>query len=453
VRIESGTNTIGGSTGSTGNLISGNGKSGIFLFGTSATANVISGNLVGTTASGSGALGNSFTGIAISNAPGNTIGGTIPSARNLLSANGVNGLNIRGSSAVQNQLIGNYVGTDASGSFALPNGNDGIAVTDLSASNFIGGIVTGAGNLISGNSFGAIYMSAARSIMIQGNLIGTKPDGMSALGNVFHNVEITNSYNVTIGGTTPGTGNRIAFAQSNPFSGVRIRSGNGSAGNSTNILISGNMIFSNNSLGIDLGAAGVNANVACNSGTANIANNSQNYPVLSLAASDANSVGVKGTLNSTANTAFRVQFFANTSCAGAGYGQGQTFLGEGIVTTDGSCGTTFTATINTPVTPGRVITATAIDPSGNTSEFSACVPVTAAPPLTVTWQTPPPADDPQLALSWPVTASGFVLKQTTSLTPPIQWTTVTNAVAVSNLMNVVTLSVTDTNSFFRLSFE
>src|ERR1017187_7465469 len=94
------------------------------------------------------------------------------------------------------------------------------------------------------------------SPLIQGNLVGTKIDGVSGLGNAFHAVECTNASNNTIGGTNAGAGNRIGFSQT-VYAGVRIRGG------STSDAVLGNAIFSNGGLGIDLGAYGVNPNTPC----------------------------------------------------------------------------------------------------------------------------------------------------------------------------------------------
>lgn len=456
IRIEAGPNTIGGAVASTGNVISGNGGNGILLSGASATGNSIAGNFIGTAASGASELGNTFSGIRLTNAPANIIGGTSTSARNVISgnstgtANSGGGISLRGSGSVQNQIVGNYIGTDVSGTAAIANSTDGIDIFSQASSNIIGGTVSGAGNLISGNNFSAIFMSGANGTIIQGNSMGTKIDGTNALGHSFHTIEITNCSFLTIGGTNTGAGNRIAFSQTTGYSGVRIRSGNGS-GNSTNDLISGNLIFSNANLAIDLGAANVTANVSCNSGTSANANKGQNYPVLSQAVSDGASVGIKGTLNSTANTSFRVQFFANPTCAAAGNGQGQIYLGEGAVTTDGSCNASFTASINQPVTPGYVVTATATDPGNNTSEFSACVSVSAAPSLSLKRVSAAP--NIQLQAAWPTAPAGFVLKQTTNLAPPVVWTTATNSVVVSGSTNTVTISAGSGSQFFRLSFE
>ncbi len=135
-------------------------------------------------------------------------------------------------------------------------------------------------------------------------------------------------------------------------------------------------MFSNAGLGIDLGADGVTPNDAGDGDTG--ANNLQNFPVLTSATSG--STTIEGTLNSTPNTKFRLEFFSSTECDPSGYGEGETFLVFIDVTTDGSGNVTFTVTFPDTVPGGHFITATATDPNNNTSEFSQGVQVIALEP-------------------------------------------------------------------------
>jgi titin len=437
MHILSSGNTIGGVATGAGNLISGNGQDGILLDGTNAANNMVQGNLIGTVADGTHGLGNGRAGIGISRAPGNTIGGTAASAGNLLSANGDAGVYLIADGATGNLIQGNTIGTDLTGTVALGNTYEGIYV-ERAPTNTIGGAAPGAGNLISGNGTRGIWLTNASWNVIQGNLIGTTRDGLGNLGQVFHGVECeVGACNNTIGGA--GTaGNRIAFAQT-MYAGVRIRN------DSTNNAILGNAIFSNGALGIDLAAYGVTPNIPCDAGAG--ANMAQNYPVLAQAVSG-NGTGVRGTLNSRRNQPFLLQFFANPTCNASGYGEGQIYLGQQSVVTSNNCSASFVASLPGSVPAGCVITATATDSANNTSEFSACVPVTLAPALSVA-----PAASQQVALTWTNTATGFVLKQTSSLSPPIQWTSVTNSPAPTNGQLVVTLSAAAGSRFYTLSFE
>jgi len=430
VRIESAGNTIGGA--GAGNVISGNGQDGIFLVGTSATGNVIQGNFIGTAATGSSGVGNGRAGVGVSGAPGNSITG------NLLSANGDAGIYLISNGATGNHVQGNTIGTDITGMNGLGNTFEGLYV-ERAPSNTIGGIVLGAGNLISANHTRGIWFTNAPWSVLQGNTIGTKADGSSSLGNTFHNVECeAGANNTTIGGTAAGAGNRIAFAQS-IYAGVRIRAG------SANNAILGNSIFSNGALGIDLGNVGINANVSCD--TSPGANMLQNFPVLTQAVSGESTV-IRGTLNSRPNTSFLLQFFASPTCDPSGNGEGQIYLADKSVVTSNNCNTSFAATLPVQVPPGYVITATATDPANNTSEFSACLPIISVPTLALTT-----AGSTNVNLSWTNNGTTFFLKETQSLFSPIQWTTVTNTPVLNNGQFIVTLPLSGTSRFFLLSYE
>jgi hypothetical protein len=161
-----------------------------------------------------------------------------------------------------------------------------------------------------------------------------------------------------------------------------------------------------------------------------------------------NGTGIRGTFNSRPNAAFLLQFFSNPACNAQGNGDGQFYLGQATVVTSNNCNATFVVGLPVQVPFGYVITATATDNANNTSEFSACVPVTSVPALAVT----PLVTSHQVALAWTNT-TGFVLKQTSSLSSPILWTTVTNAPVNTNGQFVVTLSDITGSRFYLLSFE
>ncbi len=196
-----------------GNLISGNGGDGISLYGATndLVGNVILGNLIGTNAAGTAALGNFYQAIYVDNALNTTIGGTSSSARNVLSG-GMNGAGIYITGISTGTLVqGNFIGTNASGLAALGNDTGGVFV--LSAGNTIGGIVAGAGNLISGNSSNGVIISGAgvSGVLVAGNLIGTNATGGAALANAQAGVRVdTNSTGNTIGGTVAAARNVIS---------------------------------------------------------------------------------------------------------------------------------------------------------------------------------------------------------------------------------------------------
>jgi hypothetical protein len=296
-------NTVGGTTAAERNLVSGNGGDGIAITGSTATGNVIEGNYIGTDATGTYSVANGRNGINLNNTANNIIGGTAQGAGNLISGNSRLGISIGGSSATGNFVEGNYIGTDVTGT--QPLGNRGsVAVMLLNApQNTIGGLATGAGNLIMDNyghgvaDWGAgsvgnviqgnvlsgngvpnngyatgISIVGASGAVVQGNYIGTDPTGRQALGNNAHGIEVVNSANNTIGGTDAATrnvisGNRgygITFEGAAP-------SGNLVQGNFIGTDVTGTVALPNGSHGVHItgpGAAGnrVQGNVISGNG-------------------------------------------------------------------------------------------------------------------------------------------------------------------------------------------
>jgi hypothetical protein len=100
------------------------------------------------------------------------------------------------------------------------------------------------------------------------------------------------------------------------------------------------------------------------------ANNLQNYPVLTDVTWSSTDVTIDGDLNGAVSTTYRVELFANTTVDSTGYGEGEIYLGFVDVTTDGSGNASFSKNLTVAVPAGASYTATATDPSGNTSEFS-----------------------------------------------------------------------------------
>ncbi len=439
VRMESAGNTVGGLEPGAGNLVSGNGQNGIFFVGTPASNNWVQGNFIGTLAGGRGSLGNSMAGIGVSGSPGNTIGGTTPAAANVISANGGEGIYLIGSTVSGTLMQGNIIGADVSGTVALGNLTDGIYMEDA-VSNIIGGSVAGAGNHISGNWGDGICLTNATWTLVQGNWIGTKMDGVSALGNVQFGVECRlGSSKNTIGGSAPGAGNTIAFSGS-IYAGVRIRPG------STNDSILGNSIFSNGALGIDLGNAGVTPNVGCGGAAAGSANRGQNFPVLTKALAGSGTY-IVGTLNSLAGNAFTLQFFANPTPDSTGYGEGQIYLGQTNLITGGDCNAAFLMFFTNQIASGYSVSATATDGNGNTSEFGAGLAVQPQPRLGIA-----AGSARQVLLTWTNLPAGFALQQATNLSPPVVWSSVTNVPTLTNSQYGVALPVSLGTRFFRLFF-
>src|ERR1019366_3422766 len=166
------------------NVISGNLANGIFLTG-GAGGNLVQGNVIGLSAAGTNALPNGFNGISIGGASSNIIGGTVSVARNLISGNANNGIGILMVTDVLNTVVGNYIGTDVTGTRAVSNALAGVRVQ--ACSNLIGGATAGSGNVISGNGQEGIWIvgtnGSAVGNAVQGNFVGLDATGMNRLGN------------------------------------------------------------------------------------------------------------------------------------------------------------------------------------------------------------------------------------------------------------------------------
>ncbi len=101
-------NTVGGTTGGTGNVISGNSDDGVLITG--GSANFVQANLIGTRTGGLVAIANSRHGIHIDESPGNTIGLDAFGPGNLISGNGGSGIYLQGGSTTGTLIAGNTMG-------------------------------------------------------------------------------------------------------------------------------------------------------------------------------------------------------------------------------------------------------------------------------------------------------------------------------------------------------
>jgi parallel beta-helix repeat protein len=352
---------IGGSAAVERNVISGNGDDGIFVNGADNTT--IEGNYIGTNAAGDADLGNASEGILLDNSSDNT-----GIYNNVISGNNDDGLDIKNSAGATIQ--GNYIGLSADGLSPLGNVQEGILLDNTSGS-IIGGTAAGERNLVSGNQW-AIRLTGAGTTgnVIQGNYIGTDITGAAGIPNTDLGVSIRNgAANNTIGGPVAGAGNVIAF---NTNTGVVLEAGAGS-GNA----IRANSIYTNGQLGIDLSDDGVTANDIDDVDTG-VPNEHQNYPVLTSASSGGGNTTIIGTFNSVPNTIFTVDFFSSSAADPSGNGEAEVYLGSDTLTTDAGGDALVNTTLAVAVAAGEVITATATDPSNNTSEFSNAVAVAAA---------------------------------------------------------------------------
>ncbi len=357
ISIKDSSNTIiGGTAASNRNIISGNALSGIEIKFTSiASNNSVLNNIIGTNAAGATGLGNSQNGVIVDGAQGTIIGGSL-AERNIISGNTLAGIAVLAADGTT--IRSNIIGANSTGTSAVPNGS-GISLDSATSSNIGGGTVND-GNLISGNTgAGILVMAASNFNNIEGNLIGTKLDGTSALGNGSHGISFPNGTSAS--NRIEGFGassNTIAF---NGGAGISLFAG----GN--NNRISGNSIFANAGLGIDLGTAGVTPND--NGDTDTGPNGLLNFPILLSLAGNT----ISGELHVGVNANTNVEFFANATCDASGNGEGEVFLGSQFITTDNSGFATFMFPY-TPVAGKPVITAVVINAeTSDTSEFSACL--------------------------------------------------------------------------------
>ena len=357
-------NTIGGAAAGENNVISGNTGQGVRVEGSGATGNQVVGNFIGTDLSGAAALGNGNDGVLLTGgASSNSIGVT---ASNVISKNGANGVEISGAATTSNVVQGNLIGTDSLGASPLGNAGSGVFVNGAPG-NSIG--VAGSTNVISSNTGHGVFISGATATAntVVGNFIGADVNGSGGLGNALDGVRVDNASGNSIGGTLSGEGNSIF---TNGQDGVEINAGTGNR-------ILGNMISDNGTtaqhLGIDLSPDGVNANDAGDADTG--ANNRQNLPVVTSAVLETGILNLQGTLNSTPNSTFRVEFFTNGACDTSGFGEGDSLVGPASVMTDAAGDASFNVNISpNDVSPGNFITATATNmATGDTSEFSQCV--------------------------------------------------------------------------------
>jgi CSLREA domain-containing protein len=273
----------------------------------------------------------------------------------------------------QNRIEGNFIGTGLDGATDAGNSVHGVEIFGGS-NNALGGSSPAQRNLISGNDGVGVEIDTTGSTVpasnnrVQGNLIGTKKDGTTALGNGLSGVFVLGSNALFPNSVSNNTlsGNTVAFngkdgvvIATNPLN-IEGANGNGLFGNS---------IFANAEQGIDLADDGPTANDAGD--TDKGPNALQNFPVLTSAKTVNGVTTVQGKLNGTPNKGFLVQFFSNP----AGGNEGKKFVGQVGVSNDASGNASFTFSPATAVAAGQNVTATAILTSEannfNTSEFSA----------------------------------------------------------------------------------
>jgi hypothetical protein len=228
------------------------------------------------------------------------------------------------------------------------------------------------GNVISANAVDGINIDGlnvadgrASGNVVQENLIGVGFDGVTPLGNGRYGVRLwRGASGNTIGTDGDGVGdeaegNRIAH---NARDGVLVLDA-ASIGNT----IRRNSIHSNGGLGIDLGGDDVTANDKLDPDVG--AGGLQNFPELTSVKLGAETK-VTGKLKSTPSSVYVIDFYANTEGDPQGHGEGRRWIGSTGVTSNDEGTASFNVILSGATNTGEVITATATDVTGNTSEFS-----------------------------------------------------------------------------------
>lgn len=344
-------NIIGGAASGMKNVISGNYAYALPLIGLHTQYNIIRGNFIGTNASGTAAVPNTYGILFDDGARYNIVGGYNQGEGNLLSGNTGYGLFIYNLGTTENQIMGNLIGTDVTGTYAIPNSN-GVVIDGVATKHLIDK------NIISGNTQQGIviHITGSNQHKITRNFIGTDITGMNPLPNGSDGIRIAEGGQYNIIGVAPDSGNVIAF---NGGNGVLVMT----AADFCN-RISGNSIFNNNLLGIDLWPAGVTSNDAGDNDIGPNAN--MNFPVIQTATYNSltGETTVTGFLDTQNPQNCIIEFFLSDTDP-SGHGEGKVYVGSVVPQPNGY----FSYVFQSPFLLNELC-ATAIDPCGNTSEFS-----------------------------------------------------------------------------------
>jgi len=317
-------------------------------------------NHIGVDLPGTAAMPNARGGIKVVESRNVTIGGNESYQRNTIAGNTASrdddgqGILVGGTSmeCPGTRIINNYVGVDATGTNLLGNARAGIHVL-YTGNVTIGGTNALEQNIVCGNGGPGIIIESELTLFPATNIIVT---GNRITDNGSHGIALLNR----------GSSNNLItlnFIAGNASNGINIAAG-------LNNTITSNHIYGNALMGINLGAQGRNDGPESN----NNPNRYQRYPFISNVVA-AGGTRVRGSFASAASKTYRLEFFASPAASPAGFGEGQQVLGATSITTGAGGGAAFDALLPTAAQPGWIVTATATDPDGNTSEFSEQKPV------------------------------------------------------------------------------
>lgn len=346
----------------------------------SAARMVIEGNFIGVEPNGTAGFPNT-QGVLILGVTGARVGGTTVAAMNVVSWNDL-GVHVDSSTATR--VEGNLIGTTRTGTAALGNSGEGVFIIASNGTVVDHNVISGQARNI--QSVGVELSGDATSNELTANLIGVGADGTTPVPNN------TGILFTEYGSKAPagnwiglvGKGNVIAHST---FDGLSIKN---TAPAAVRNSIRYNSFFDNGAtdvlhqhLSIDLDDDGVTSNDTGD--VDHSANERQNFPFITVATQAAGgAITVTGTLDTLPSQSFVIQVHHGTTCQSSGFGDG-VYAAEATVTTNAAGHATFS--IVTPaLSSGGIVSTTATDSVGNTSEFSPCVAVTtaAASPVALT---------------------------------------------------------------------
>lgn len=330
-----------------GNTVGSNANAGIMINATTNTN--VRGNKVGTSASGLVARPN-LEGIIVNGGSTGTIGGNTVGSRNIVSGN--NGVGIKVVNAGGVFIEGNHIGVNLDGNSALPNFS---GVEIQAGTVHVGDIPPLQYNVISGNSGNGILVTGGNAgNRIDGNYIGTDQTTTLSIPNGGSGIHIS--------GGAPALG--ANYVTNNTGNGVKLTGAVSGIG-------LGGFVYGNTGLDFDLNGDGVTAN---DNGVQDVdggPNGLQNYPIVFAAAEFGANTEISGQLDSAANTLFTINVYETPTCHASGNGGGRIARSSFTVTT-GAGGIAAIHHVYAGVNVGNFVTLVAIDPAGNTSEFSPC---------------------------------------------------------------------------------
>jgi len=352
-----------------------------------AQFNLVRWNISGMDSTGTVCKGNGrgmtalWAGICICNSPADEFTPAFASyntiQENLSSCNYTEGITVVGpiqpGDVNNNFVLGNYVGTDITGTLDRGNVHEGICLCEGTHHNLV------RRNLSSGNDYDGIGAQGYNNvpfppppIQTRSNQIDSNTVGIDVNGNPLPNTMA----GITVGEYGPSQWgcadsniiehNTIA---ENGWDGVAVWEDGVNSFNADQNLISQNSIYDNIGLGIDLQNDGVTPNDGINDPDS-LANQEMNFPVINSAAYSGGITTISGTLPILPPNTATVEVF-QARLDPSGYGEGERYLGSAITDAVGNWSLT-----DATLLPGDSVTATATDANNNTSEFSATFPVT-----------------------------------------------------------------------------